>query len=372
LAIGWIEQRSAKVILAPKERMSMNRQFRGALVIAPPSIMGTWGLELLRDAAAAMNPPLRFYLLDRLDTVDLSISSQTVYATQFPSASVLSIINDGRLPVVGFLDDATDSVAYQRRLSCCSFMDALRMATCSAVANRTLLQGHSSIVYYRRDAVAPDRIVEQVLDHLALFIPPEGHEILKRKYCLAATDLQGLETSLAERVTRYEPQRGWNKELTGEEASIVDQVVGPLVNMASIKARIPITWPLRVFLSGDRPDTQASRIAEITGAARIIYYGPYFYLPPGRWKAELVVGFSEDAVGSAFTVEVHGSSLMARAKFRALRAGLFSGVFIFDHIRVQDHIEMRFRNDQGAIEGRVGLAWIKLHHAGEPSSYNVE
>jgi hypothetical protein len=372
LAAGSIDQSSVKVVRAPREGMSANRQFRGALVIAPPSIMGTWGIELLRDAAAAMNPPLQFYLLDRLDTVDLSISSQTLYATQFPSASVLSTINDGRLPVVGFLDDAIDSVAYQRRLSGCSFMEALRAATCSVVANPTLLEGHSSIVYYRGHAVAPDRIVAQVLDHLALFIPPEGQEILKRKYCLAATDLHGLETSLAERVPRYEPQGHWSKELIDEEASIVDQVLGPLLNMASLKACAPITWPLSVFLSGDRPDTEASRVMEITGAARIIYYGPYLYLPPGRWKAEFAVGFSRDAVGSTFTVEVYGSSLIARARFRASRAGLFSGTFLFDHVRVEDHIEMRFRNDQGAIEGRVGLAWIKLHHASQPLSYSVE
>ena len=347
--------------------MTADRKYRGAVVIAAPSVMGSWGLELVRDAAAALDLPLQVRILDRLDAVDLAAAPQVVYATQFPSESVLAVLKDGRLPIVAFIDDATEAIAYLRRTTGCTFIDALRSTTCGAVLNPSLFRGVSTLVLHRRVTMSADRVLEGALGHLGLRPPARKLADLKNKYCATKPDSNGIEASLAQCVVGYKPLGSWDNELSDEEHSIAEQALGPLVSMSLSDDRPPVTWPSGLFLSGDRPNERAPIVAEMMGAARIIYYGPYLYLPSGYWEGELVVGFSEDAIGSTFTVEVCGSALMARARFRAAQTGLFRGTFIFVHSKLQDPIELRFRNDRGAIEGKFGLAWVKLFYRDEPS-----
>jgi hypothetical protein len=347
--------------------MTTDRQFRGAIVVAAPSLIGKWGIDLIREAAAAADPPLDFRTLDRLDVIDPAVSCRTVYATQFPGEAVLAIVRDGTLPVVAFVDDATDATAYQRRVTECTFMEALRSVACGAVANPSLFRGVSTLVFYRGNATNPVSILERTIEHLAISLHNAKVAELTQKYCPAREDSRSLEASLSACVPLYASRGNWTNELTDEETSIAEQALGPIVAMAIRRDWPPVTWPLAVFLSGDRPNERALIVTEMTGRARIVYYGPYLHLPPGQWEGELVVGFSEDAVGSAFTVEVCGSTPIARARFRASRPGLFRGTFVFSLANVQDPIELRFSNDQGAIEGRFGLAWVKLYYRGEIS-----
>jgi hypothetical protein len=351
--------------------MTTDRQFRGAIVVAAPSLIGKWGIDLIREATAAADPLLDFRILDRLDIIDPAVSCRTVYATQFPGEAVLTTIRDGTLPVVAFVDDATDATAYQRRVTGCTFMEALRSIACGAVANPSLFRGVSTLVFYRGNATNPVNILERTIEHLAISLHKDKAAELTQKHCPAGDDSRSLEASLSACVPLYAPRGNWTNELTDEEASIAEQALGPIVAMANSGDWPPVTWPFSVFLSGDRPNERASIMTEMTGRARHIYYGPYLHLPPGHWEGELVVGFSQDAVGSAFTLEVcsnGGSTLIARARFRASRPGLFRGTFVFSLANVQDPIELRFSNDQGAIEGRFGLAWVKLYYRNEMSS----
>ena len=329
-------------------------------MVAPPGAMGAWGLQMVRDAAVACSPSLEVRLLDRLDTVDLAVASQTIFATQFPSESVQLVVERGQLPIIAFIDDAAEAVAYLLRTTGCTFIDALRSTTCGAVLNPGFFRGVSTLVLHRGLAMGAHRTLERALTHLGLALPADKLAELKMKYCAIGLDSNSLESSLAKCVVGYQPI-GRSHDLTAEQHSITEQVLSPLVRMALSDDQPPITWPSGVFLSGDRPNERAPVVAEMTGAARIIYYGPYLYLPAGAWAAEIAVGFSKDAVGSTFTIEVYGSDLIARGKFRAVQTGLFTGTFIFTHKRHQDHLEIRFSNDQGAIEGKFGLAWVKLY-----------
>src|ERR1700737_3599235 len=77
--------------------MTVDRKYRGAIVVAPPGAMGAWGLQMVRDAAAACSPSLEVRLLDCLDTVDLAVASQTIFATQFPGESVQLVLERGHI-----------------------------------------------------------------------------------------------------------------------------------------------------------------------------------------------------------------------------------------------------------------------------------
>lgn len=340
--------------------MTVKRQYRGAIVIAPPGIIGEWGLQIIREAATLCNPPLQVHMLDRFDPIDLNLASSTVFLTQFPSKSVQDVLNGGQFPVVALIDDAQEGIAYLLRLTNCSFIDALRSTTCAAAINPELGRGVSTLVFQRQDPSTAPYILERMLDHLALPVPSEGTDFLTEKYCSGEPASGSLEASLLKCVVGYKPMGAALDELTVEQLTIIDQTLGPMVRMSQAGKRLPITWASGLFLSGDRPNERAPIVVEMTGAARIIYYGPYLYLPLGNWEAEFAVGFSNDAAGSTFTVEVYGSQLLARARFGAKKSGLFKGTFQFTHLTAQDHLELRFQSDQGSIEGKFGLAWVKF------------
>ena len=75
--------------------------YRGALIVAPPSIIGAWAHNLFHDVAVEMKSPLQVRLLDKFDDVGPEEEwPQTLYLTQFPSAPVISILESGRMPDV--------------------------------------------------------------------------------------------------------------------------------------------------------------------------------------------------------------------------------------------------------------------------------
>ena len=187
--------------------MTVDRKYRGAIVVAPPGAIGAWGLQMVRDAAAACSPSLEVRLLDRLDTVDLAVASQTIFATQFPSESVQLVLEQGQLPIVAFIDDATEAVAYLLRTTGCTFIDALRSTTCGAVLNPSFFRGVSTLVLHRDLAMGADRILERALTHLGLALPADKLADLKMKYCAIGLDSNSLETSLAECLVGYPEQR---------------------------------------------------------------------------------------------------------------------------------------------------------------------
>ena len=341
--------------------MPIDDAYKGALVLTAPSIIGSWALDLLRDLAAAMQPPLEVRLLDKLDEVGPEEGwPRSLYLTQFPSASVISIIESGRMPVAAFLDEACDVIGYIRRSSGCSFMEALRSATSGAVANRALLHAKTALVVRRSHGGPPGELIERVFDHLKMRVPTEATNVIKQKYCGAAPRGSALEDCL-QHVPSYKSPGEWSNELSSEEARIVEQVLKPLVQMACEDQCVPVKWPRSVFLFGDRPNEPAPMVADIVGPARSIYYGPYLFLPPGTYRMRLVAGFSKSAIETPFSAEVYGSTiLLAKAQFQPLAPGIFQGEFLAVHKLPQDVIEVRFRNEGGALDGQVGLAWVEF------------
>jgi hypothetical protein len=77
--------------------------------------------------------------------------------------------------------------------------------------------------------------------------------------------------------------------------------------------------------------------------------------------ARFILGFSADVGKMAFTIEVHNTELMAKVRFDApTGSGIFQASFVLNCDKPQQPIEIRLRNEEGAIEGRIALAWIEF------------
>ena len=225
------------------------------------------------------------------------------------------------------------------------------------------------MLLFHRLAELPTRdIIDLILSHLGLELSAVQRDALRQNRLGSDGPDTGLESSLQACVDGYETLENARAQFTAKENATIGGVLGPLIQMSFRDTAENIIWPIETFLSGDRPDTPASLVADLTGGARILYYGPYFYLPSGSWKARMIVGFSAGALRTPFSVEVYGGRLLAHATMVPEAKGVFHASFDFVHDDALEPVEVRVRTDRGAIEGRVALGNVEFSRRRKPEA----
>ncbi|HEY1941197.1 MAG TPA: hypothetical protein VGH40_03655 [Roseiarcus sp.] len=341
-------------------------------LVAPPGVLGTWAFDLLREACSLVGDQITARLVDRLDEVEglgeASGRPRMLCLSQFTSASLRTAMAAGAIPIVVFLDDPIDSVRYLKFASGCSTLEALRIQTAAAVSSAFLCGNPTALAIDRATSGRARDTVLRILDHLELDLLPSAFEILLGKFAGPESEQASLEARLARHVAGYAPLEAASTELAPREAEIVNRALAPIVQMSRSPDPAPIVWPTSVFFSGDQPGSPAALVADVTGGARILYYGPYFHLPRGNWGARLMIGFTEDARGIPFSIEVHAGLLLARATMQSIGKGVFHASFQFAHEAPQNPVEIQVRSDQGAIGGKVALGRVEFNllPAGSP------
>jgi hypothetical protein len=149
--------------------------------------------------------------------------------------------------------------------------------------------------------------------------------------------------------------------LVGQSLALLRQSLIPLANHVVSAARDPIVWPLACFYAGDYLSEQASPFIEVVGKARIIYYGPYFYLPRGRWRADVQLIVSATMRDKKLAVDVYAEGALARHEFKPVQGGLLRVSLQFSVERADQRIEVRVELLEGTIEGHLGLNQVLLH-----------
>jgi len=334
---------------------------RDAIVLGPPGVLSTWAFDVLREAAAIRRAAIE--TIDRGDALSDPGAGETprVIISHFPSPALLAECAKSAAPVLLLLDDPFDSVRYTRDTFKSGVLPALRLQT-AAVSIYPQIRAHPRLLRLARPARTPSRgFVEAMLAQVGLELSgPEFETLLERRFARGAAG-DDLESALKSAVAGYASLDDARAAFSAKEAAMIGGVLAPMLAMSLGGDATPIVWPIESFLSGDRPDTPASLVAELTGGARILYYGPYFNLPAGAWTARMTVGFSEGAKATPVTVEAYGGArLLALASMAPESKGIYHAVFDFDHDDTLQPVEVRVRTDRGAIEGRLALGKVEL------------
>lgn len=253
-----------------------------------------------------------------------------------PADAFIAAVREHRLPALLVIDQPARSLVGLRG-SGHELGPALRHLSASATLLGQLV-GRRGVWVLTDESlrdVAPT--MREVLNHVGLDLPAEGFA--------SSSILQ----SGAPMTT-----------LSQDEAELVDSVLAPAFQYAATGIRRPVIWPRSCLFWGDHPGEPAPRVIDMAGPARVLVYGPYFYLPPGRWIVRATMAFSQACRGETLTLEVHGSSEFVRSRFRVPQAGVFAIGCRFTVPSEREALEVRLVTERGAIEGTLGVDRIEL------------
>ncbi len=339
----------------------MSRSAHDAIALGPPSVLSTWAFDLLREVCALVPDSAAVRPIDRQDALEPDRERvPLVYLSHFPSPSLLAECRKGTTPILLCLDDPVDSVRYLQHVSNVSLVEALRLQT-AAAASYAELRGNPRLLILHRLVDAPTgELLDAILDHFGLDLAREHHQRLRLTRLGPKGRDSDLESSLQSCIGGYEPLDEAQTKFGPKDTAMIGGALSPLIQMSFSENAGPVVWPTEAFLSGDRPDTPASLVTELTGGARILYYGPYFCLPAGSWSVRMMVGFSAGARRTPFSVEVYAGPLLARASMIPETKGVFHASFGFTHDDASQPVEIRVRTDRGAIEGHLAVGNVEF------------
>jgi hypothetical protein len=158
--------------------------------------------------------------------------------------------------------------------------------------------------------------------------------------------------------------------LDESEEALVNGALGAYTQYFSGEDLGKIIWERQLFYIYDEPPAPqpipATRPVDITGRIRFLVYGPFIRLPPGPWTASVILGFSPEAAGMAYSVEVFAGARLAHAR---LEPGSESVVEVVLHFSidksVDQPVQIRIHNERAAFDGRLALGCVTVTpHAG--------
>ena len=90
-----------------------------------------------------------------------------------------------------------------------------------------------------------------------------------------------------------------------------------------------IIWTRDLFYLAVDAGRSPTDLIEVAGGSRILIYGPYIHLPRGSWTARVVLGFSQEAAGHTFLIDVFADTQLASTTFQPEGAGIYTADLTF-------------------------------------------
>lgn len=300
--------------------------------------------------------------IDRFDIVDFSEAHQRILLCNYPSNQIVAAITRGDLKVLFLLESPTDTLLFMQRVLRIEPLEAIRSQSASAVANLAIGKCGNVSYLERSQRRSMLQLAADLVRTLGLGLVPMQYHALRESLFDGLGWEAGVEDLLLCRAARW-PDENQAAPLglvaAGRDwADVCHDVIDGSLAMARFGSPRPIVWPTEVFsVLASRLPGDPSAMA-LAGPSRNVYYGPYFYLPPSRYRVEVFVQFSADTTQVPFSLEVHAGAWLSRASIDQWRPGRFRGAFHLVHPDATSTVEIRLRNLGEITQGSLSLVEI--------------
>jgi hypothetical protein len=216
-------------------------------------------------------------------------------------------------------------------------------SSCGAISRYIDLPG-ALVITAERDWLDPAATIAAVANHFGLAV--------------CTSDIERIVADLAAAGLRPSvDSEACLADLGEEAAAMINGAVGAYSEYLGLPDKI--IWARDLFRGeGGKP---VPSMIEITGKARNLIYGPYVALPPGNWTADLVIGFSEDAIDTTFRVDVFAGSMLNMTSTKPTLPGVHMVSINFLIEEANDNlVEIRLYSETAAIFGQIVLGHVIL------------
>jgi hypothetical protein len=136
-----------------------------------------------------------------------------------------------------------------------------------------------------------------------------------------------------------------------------------------LRREAQIWWPHEIFLTYNQAGTGhgvCPAIIDATGRARYLAFGPFHQLPPGRWRASLVLRVSATAALRPLAVEFGTPPNVAAYNLPYGVAGLHR-IELENTFGPDDLSQFRLSVKRAAFQGEIGFLGVALHSLDAPA-----
>ncbi|NOW49027.1 hypothetical protein FHW96_005218 [Novosphingobium sp. SG751A] len=132
-------------------------------------------------------------------------------------------------------------------------------------------------------------------------------------------------------------------------------------NAARMETATKLSLPLQVFTNGSPPFAQTDGKFDLVGPARCLTFGPFLYLPVGRWQVVFEFETSGSLTTNSFRFDVIADGKVATKDIVHInQSGKFCFSDTFEIHRPWLPVEFRTFLDKGAIEGHFTLSAVTI------------
>lgn len=326
--------------------------------IGLPSRLAAWCDALITELAGGGDGGAEAVAANTLDEVAAAAirarAAHLVVCSRQPVPRLQAELVQSEQPFVIALGDPR-TVLYDLLASGGSdLVSTTRLVASSCAAMRTLREAANALVVSDAAASDPVAMAQAVCDHLGVVAgTTEISRLLAR---LAASGLSaGEEAAAAAEVG-----------LDGRGEAVVNGALLPYLEAATPDGEVePLIWERELFYLHEDPSAPApvaaTRPVDLTGRARVLIYGPYVSLPPGRWSANVVLALSAETAGMSFMLDICAGRRLSHTRVESTGAQVIEVTLRFAvDASVDQPIEVRVLSERAAFEGQLAIGQVTL------------
>lgn len=309
-----------------------------------------WGFNLVRliiEAISGSTVSLHITSLEELrEGFARRDGASVVVTSDFPDAQLSSFVCSSELPLIAFSDDPRDTVDWTIKSRHMNGFDAARFSSRLFSAIELPLTTERTLLIPSSPNQTAEAVVTQIVSHI---FPGRGEWLAVQTFKHLIESGQIADNSIPDRGQYRAAELVDMSPSSAEDSAAINRVVDCYSDLMFGRKALEFDWPLEFFT---RPDKRAPRAAfDLTGPARVLFYGPYLHLPVGHWVARTEFEIDGAVSGVEAMTDIYINEVVTEKTFEMPEKGIFAYNLSF---RVDDPhfaVQIRLFIKKSAIEG---------------------
>jgi hypothetical protein len=153
----------------------------------------------------------------------------------------------------------------------------------------------------------------------------------------------------------------WSDRISEAGRKMVDGALGAYAESFLGRGMGQVIWTREMFMLADDSTSRPTAPIDVSGGTRNLIFGPYIHLPPGSWSARTILGFSTQAAGHNFLVDVAAGAQLGMIRLQPPRGGVFEANITFSlDAQMNTGIEVRVMVGENLAKGELTFGHVTM------------